>query len=138
MHKNVFTLLKSLTGHYTKDEPNFTWRNNLTSLKLLWHEQVVNFKDFSRPFQVLFKTITKIQDLLKIYEPCNNNNYYNNNNNNNDKNNNNADKNDNDNDKKNIIIIIMMKIMIITLIISKLSMIVWVNVVLNRTAVVYE
>ena len=137
MHKNVFTLLKSLTGHYTKDEPNFTWRNNLTSLKLLWHEQVVNFKDFSRPFQVLFKTITKIQDLLKIYEPCNNNNYYNNNNNNNDKNNNNADKNDNDNDKKNIIII-MMKIMIITLIISRLSMIVWVNVVLNRTAVVYE
>ena len=75
MHKNVFTLLKSLTGNYTKDEPNFTWRNNLTSLKLLWHEQVVNFKDFSRPFQVLFKTITKIQDLLKIYEPCNNNNY---------------------------------------------------------------
>ena len=72
MHKNVFTLLKSLTGHYTKDEPNFTWRNNLTSLKLLWHEQVVNFKDFSRPFQVLFKTITKIQDLLRIYEPCNN------------------------------------------------------------------
>ena len=138
MHKNVFTLLKSLTGHYTKDEPNFTWRNNLTSLKLLWHEQVVNFKDFSRPFRVLFKTITKIQDLLKIYEPCNNNNYYNNNNNNNnDKNNNNADKNDNDNDKKNIIII-MTKIMIITLIISKLSMIVWVNVVLNRTAVVYE
>ena len=68
----------------------------VTSLKLLWHEQVVNFKDFSRPFQVLFKTITKIQDLLKIYEPCNNNNYYNNNNNNNDKNNNNADKNDND------------------------------------------
>ena len=60
----------------------------------------MNFKDFSRPFQVLFKTITKIQDLLKIYEPCNNNNYYNNNNNNNDKNNNNADKNDNDNDKK--------------------------------------
>ena len=137
MHKNVFTLLKSLTGHYTKDEPNFTWRNNLTSLKLLWHEQVVNFKDFSRPFQVLFKTITKIQDLLKIYEPCNNNNCYNNNNNNNDKNNNNADKNDNDNDKKNIIIM-MMKIMITTLIISKLSMIVWVNVVLNRTAVVYE
>ena len=137
MHKNVFTLLKSLTGHYTKDEPNFTWRNNLTSLKLLWHEQVVNFKDFSRPFQVLFKMITKIQDLLKIYEPCNNNNYYNNNNNNNDKNNNNADKNDNDNDKKNIIII-MMKIMIITLIISRLSMIVWVNVVLNRTALVYE
>ena len=137
MHKNVFTLLKSLTGHYTKDEPNFTWRNNLTSLKLLWHEQVVNFKDFARPFQVLFKTITKIQDLLKIYEPCNNNNCYNNNNNNNDKNNNNADKNDNDNDKKNIIII-MTKIMIITLIISKLSMIIWVNVVLNRTAVVYE
>ena len=100
MHKNVFTLLKSLTGHYTKDEPNFTWRNNLTSLKLLWHEKVVNFKDFSRPFQVLLKTITKIQDLLKIYEPCNNNNYYNNNNNNNDKNNNNADKNENDNDKK--------------------------------------
>ena len=100
MHKNVFTLLKSLTGHYTKDEPNFTWRNNLTSLKLLWHEQVVNFKDFSRPFQVLFKTITNFQDLLKIYEPCNNNNCYNNNNNNNDKNNNNADKNDNDNDKK--------------------------------------
>ena len=136
MQKNVFTLLKSFTGHYTKDEPNFTWRNNLTSRKLLWHEQVVNFKDLSRPFQVLFKTITKIQDLLKIYEPCNNNNNYNNNNNNN-KNNNKADKNDNDNDKKNIIII-MMKIMIITLIVSKLSMIVWVNVVLNRTAVVYE
>ena len=100
MHKNVFTLLKSLTGHYTKDEPNFTWRNNLTSLKLLWHEQVVNFKDFSRPFQVLFKTITKIQDFLKIYEPCNNNNNNYNNNNNNNKNNNKADKSDNDNDKK--------------------------------------
>ena len=49
MHKSVFTLPKSFTGHYTKDQPNFTLQNNLTSQKLLWHEQVVNFKDFSRP-----------------------------------------------------------------------------------------
>ena len=49
IHKNVFTLLVSVTGSYTEGEPNFPRQNNLVlSKKLSGVDKVVNFRDFSR------------------------------------------------------------------------------------------
>ena len=48
MHKNVVTirLPVSLTGSYTKDEPNFPLRDNLIEQKQCGVDKVLNFKDF--------------------------------------------------------------------------------------------
>ena len=56
MHKNVLTLPVSLTGSYTKDEPNFPQK------KVSGVDKVVCFKDFSRP-NIEIKTSYFYKDL---------------------------------------------------------------------------
>ena len=61
MHKNVFTLLLSFIGSYTKDELNFPRQNNpILQKKVSGVDKVGNFEDISRPKwsnQALFKDL---------------------------------------------------------------------------------
>ena len=50
-YKNFFTLNVSFTGSYNDNEPNFPQQNNLIlQKKVTGEDKVVNFKDFSRPY----------------------------------------------------------------------------------------
>ena len=45
MHKNDFTLPKSLTGSYTEDEPNLPWESNLVlQKKVVWRRKGCEFQ----------------------------------------------------------------------------------------------
>ena len=57
LHKNVVTirLPVSLTGSYTKDEPNFPLQDNLISQKTVWSRQGIEFQG------QIFKDLKQIQ-----------------------------------------------------------------------------